>query len=68
MSKHPNQGWDTPYKVHDPKLAVSEDVRNRRILICVDCKKFKKFVCMESKTFLPPFTWLTFTHCPLDKW
>ncbi len=68
MTHHPTQGWETPYKVHDPKLLVDQSERNRRIKICEECPRFRNFVCKETRTFLPAKTWLTFASCPQNKW
>jgi hypothetical protein len=68
MAVHSTGGWDAPYKVHDAKLVINETDRAHRIAICESCPRFRNHVCKETRTFLPPYTWLTFAHCPQTKW
>lgn len=51
-------------------IKVSEEVREKRFLICSDCDRLDKKLnmCKECGCLMKMKTWLTIAECPLKKW
>ena len=50
------------------KLLTNKNTQNKRIKICMACKKFKNNVCDRCHCFMPVKSWIKIAKCPDGKW
>jgi|LauGreDrversion4_2_1035121.scaffolds.fasta_scaffold1906743_2 hypothetical protein len=52
----------------DSNLMVTEEVKEQRLKICVECNSFEPPLCKECQCVIGMMVAYTFKSCPLDKW
>lgn len=60
----------TPLDLLNNKNYITQDIRNSRYKICLDCDKLFKptKTCKECGCFMSMKTWLKNASCPIGKW
>ena len=60
----------TPLDLLNNKNYTTQDIRNGRYEICLDCDKLFKptRTCKECGCFMAMKTWLKNASCPIGKW
>ncbi len=60
------ENFDNTYL--DPELMVTEEVKQQRLAICIECKSYTPPICSECNCIIGMMVSYTFKSCPLGKW